>query len=198
MLRNNAPSGNEAGALIGAGFHERKQAHDRSAPRPPISASWRKTGGIRKGSSAMLHRLNPARLRLYPRRAIDAHWGCDPAAAPSRSQAGRALDVGCGAGLLAEPLARLGRDADRTGCRAREYRRRAASCRGQGLGARLSRGRRGDAGAGGALRPRRLDGGGGACRRTRRLRARPGRRARAGRADAALRRPTARRSPAWR
>ncbi|UZK65126.1 bifunctional 2-polyprenyl-6-hydroxyphenol methylase/3-demethylubiquinol 3-O-methyltransferase UbiG [Sphingomonas sp. M1-B02] len=59
-----------------------------------------------KGSSAMLHRLNPARLG-YIRRAVDAHWGDDGTAfAPL---AGRtALDVGCGAGLLAEPLARLG------------------------------------------------------------------------------------------
>lgn len=59
-----------------------------------------------KGSSAMLHRLNPARLG-YIRAAIDAHWGGDSAGfAPL---AGRtAIDVGCGAGLLAEPLARLG------------------------------------------------------------------------------------------
>jgi 2-polyprenyl-6-hydroxyphenyl methylase / 3-demethylubiquinone-9 3-methyltransferase len=59
-----------------------------------------------KGSSAMLHRLNPARLG-YLRVAVDAHWGGDPASfAPL---AGRtALDVGCGAGLVCEPLARLG------------------------------------------------------------------------------------------
>ncbi|WP_174291771.1 bifunctional 2-polyprenyl-6-hydroxyphenol methylase/3-demethylubiquinol 3-O-methyltransferase UbiG [Sphingomonas bacterium] len=59
-----------------------------------------------KGSSAMLHRLNPARLR-YLREAVDLHWGGDDRGfAPL---AGRtALDVGCGAGLLAEPLARLG------------------------------------------------------------------------------------------
>ncbi|MBC9034700.1 bifunctional 2-polyprenyl-6-hydroxyphenol methylase/3-demethylubiquinol 3-O-methyltransferase UbiG [Sphingomonas sp. JC676] len=59
-----------------------------------------------KGSSAMLHRLNPARL-AYIRESVDAHWGGDPASfAPL---AGRtAIDVGCGAGLLAEPLARLG------------------------------------------------------------------------------------------
>ncbi len=59
-----------------------------------------------KGSSAMLHRLNPARL-AYVREAIDAHWDGDGMSfAPL---AGRtALDVGCGAGLLAEPLARMG------------------------------------------------------------------------------------------
>ena len=59
-----------------------------------------------KGSSAMLHRLNPVRL-AFLRAAVDAHWGSDPAGL--RPLAGkRALDVGCGAGLLAEPLARLG------------------------------------------------------------------------------------------
>jgi 2-polyprenyl-6-hydroxyphenyl methylase/3-demethylubiquinone-9 3-methyltransferase len=59
-----------------------------------------------KGSSAMLHKLNPVRLR-YMRSAIDAHWGGDARA--MRPLADRlALDVGCGAGLLCEPLARLG------------------------------------------------------------------------------------------
>jgi 2-polyprenyl-6-hydroxyphenyl methylase / 3-demethylubiquinone-9 3-methyltransferase len=58
------------------------------------------------GSEAMLHKLNPVRLK-YIRDQIDQHWQCDEC---SRSPlAGRtALDVGCGAGLLAEPLARLG------------------------------------------------------------------------------------------
>jgi 2-polyprenyl-6-hydroxyphenyl methylase/3-demethylubiquinone-9 3-methyltransferase len=58
------------------------------------------------GASAMLHKLNPVRLK-YIRDRIDQHWQCDEC---SRSPlAGRtALDVGCGAGLLAEPLARLG------------------------------------------------------------------------------------------
>ncbi|PJI89212.1 bifunctional 2-polyprenyl-6-hydroxyphenol methylase/3-demethylubiquinol 3-O-methyltransferase UbiG [Sphingomonas koreensis] len=59
-----------------------------------------------KGASAMLHRLNPPRLR-YIREAIDAHWGGDPNS--FTPLAGKtALDVGCGAGLLCEPLARLG------------------------------------------------------------------------------------------
>src|SRR5687768_16913550 len=58
------------------------------------------------GSSAMLHRLNPVRLR-YLRDRIDQHWSLDER--DLRPLAGRrAADVGCGAGLLAEPLARLG------------------------------------------------------------------------------------------
>jgi 2-polyprenyl-6-hydroxyphenyl methylase/3-demethylubiquinone-9 3-methyltransferase len=59
-----------------------------------------------KGSEAMLHKLNPVRLK-YIRDQIDQHWQCDEC---SRTPlAGKtALDVGCGAGLLAEPLARLG------------------------------------------------------------------------------------------
>ena len=59
-----------------------------------------------KGSSAMLHKLNPVRLGFI-RSAVDAHFGGDgktrhPLIGKS------ALDVGCGAGLLCEPLARMG------------------------------------------------------------------------------------------
>ena len=58
------------------------------------------------GSSAMLHRLNPVRLR-YIREQVDRHWALDER--ERRPLVGkRAIDVGCGAGLLAEPLARLG------------------------------------------------------------------------------------------
>lgn len=61
-----------------------------------------------RGSSAMLHKLNPVRLG-YIRAAVDAHWGGDRKSI--RPLAGRtALDAGCGAGLLCEPLARLGAD----------------------------------------------------------------------------------------
>ncbi len=59
-----------------------------------------------KGPMASLHQINPVRLK-YLREAIDLHWGGDIRAA--RPLGGKsALDVGCGAGLLCEPMARLG------------------------------------------------------------------------------------------
>ena len=59
-----------------------------------------------KGSSAMLHKLNPVRLGFI-RAKINAHFGGDERSL--KPLAGKtALDVGCGAGLLCEPLARMG------------------------------------------------------------------------------------------
>lgn len=58
------------------------------------------------GSSAMLHRLNPVRLQFI-RSAIDAHFGFDyKERKPLKNLS--ILDVGCGAGLLCEPMARMG------------------------------------------------------------------------------------------
>jgi len=59
-----------------------------------------------KGPMASLHQVNPVRLGFI-RRAIDAHWpGADGQARPLAGKG--ALDIGCGAGLVCEPLARLG------------------------------------------------------------------------------------------
>ena len=83
-----------------------------------------------KGSSAMLHRLNPVRL-AFLREAVDMHWGGDiESAAPLAGKT--ALDVGCGAGLLCEPLARLG--ADVTGIDAAPENAAAAAAHAEGAG----------------------------------------------------------------
>jgi 2-polyprenyl-6-hydroxyphenyl methylase / 3-demethylubiquinone-9 3-methyltransferase len=59
-----------------------------------------------KGSSGMLHKLNPVRLGFI-RTAVDDHFGADPRSI--KPLTGKTvLDVGCGAGLMCEPLARLG------------------------------------------------------------------------------------------
>uniref|UniRef100_UPI00286E692A bifunctional 2-polyprenyl-6-hydroxyphenol methylase/3-demethylubiquinol 3-O-methyltransferase UbiG n=1 Tax=Sandarakinorhabdus sp. TaxID=1916663 RepID=UPI00286E692A len=59
-----------------------------------------------KGTSAMLHRITPVRVAHIRGLAL-AHFGLD--AKSRRPLSGlAALDVGCGAGLMAEPLARMG------------------------------------------------------------------------------------------
>ena len=59
-----------------------------------------------KGPMASLHQINPVRLR-FVREMIDMHWsGNSRDALPLKDK--QVLDVGCGAGLLCEPLARLG------------------------------------------------------------------------------------------
>ena len=59
-----------------------------------------------RGTSAMLHAINPVRLGYIRDQAL-AQFGRD-ARARSPFSGLRALDVGCGGGLLCEPLARQG------------------------------------------------------------------------------------------
>jgi 2-polyprenyl-6-hydroxyphenyl methylase / 3-demethylubiquinone-9 3-methyltransferase len=59
-----------------------------------------------RGPMAALHALNPVRL-AYIRDRAAAHFGRDPKRLDSLAGL-RVLDIGCGAGILCEPLARLG------------------------------------------------------------------------------------------
>ncbi|WP_454684384.1 bifunctional 2-polyprenyl-6-hydroxyphenol methylase/3-demethylubiquinol 3-O-methyltransferase UbiG [Ancylobacter moscoviensis] len=59
-----------------------------------------------RGKMGVLHKFNPVRL-AYLREKITAHFGRDDRAI--RPLEGlRLLDIGCGGGLLSEPLARMG------------------------------------------------------------------------------------------
>ena len=98
----------------------REKAHARKAPRKERAAA---AGSVdaeeiarfsalaeewwaAKGKFRPLHALNPTRLRFI-RDRLSAHYGRD--ADDLRPLEGLALlDVGCGGGLLAEPMARLG------------------------------------------------------------------------------------------
>lgn len=64
---------------------------------------WDPNGPLRA-----LHRINPPRLAFLRDRAV-RHFPPRPGADPLRPLAGlRALDIGCGGGLVTEPLARMG------------------------------------------------------------------------------------------
>ena len=58
------------------------------------------------GPMAALHKFNPVRL-AYIRDRVAARFGRDPSRLDSLAGL-RILDIGCGGGILAEPLARLG------------------------------------------------------------------------------------------
>lgn len=69
-----------------------------------ISAQW----WDEEGAFKPLHRLNPTRIR-YIRDQILNHFGKQDAGTTEQFLAGRTImDVGCGGGLVCEPLCRLG------------------------------------------------------------------------------------------
>ncbi|MEL7199699.1 MAG: bifunctional 2-polyprenyl-6-hydroxyphenol methylase/3-demethylubiquinol 3-O-methyltransferase UbiG [Pseudomonadota bacterium] len=83
-----------------------------------------------KGKMASLHQVNPVRLEFI-RDALDMHWdGKGLEAKPLTGMT--ALDIGCGAGLVCEPLARLG--ASMTGVDAAADNVAAASAHAEGSG----------------------------------------------------------------
>ncbi|WP_181701064.1 bifunctional 2-polyprenyl-6-hydroxyphenol methylase/3-demethylubiquinol 3-O-methyltransferase UbiG [Chthonobacter albigriseus] len=61
-----------------------------------------------KGKFKPLHKFNPVRLG-YLKREVSAHFGRD-AKSPAAFDGLRVLDIGCGGGLVCEPMARLGAD----------------------------------------------------------------------------------------
>jgi 2-polyprenyl-6-hydroxyphenyl methylase/3-demethylubiquinone-9 3-methyltransferase len=61
-----------------------------------------------KGKFRPLHKFNPVRL-TYIREKVIGHFGLDARAATPFDGL-RLLDIGCGGGLLCEPMARLGAD----------------------------------------------------------------------------------------
>ncbi|HUG61865.1 MAG TPA: bifunctional 2-polyprenyl-6-hydroxyphenol methylase/3-demethylubiquinol 3-O-methyltransferase UbiG, partial [Methylomirabilota bacterium] len=61
-----------------------------------------------KGKFKPLHKFNPVRLG-YLKREVSGHFGRD-AAGLKAFEGLRILDIGCGGGLVCEPLARLGAD----------------------------------------------------------------------------------------
>ena len=75
---------------------------DEVAKFAAMAASWWDPTGPFKP----LHKFNPVRLG-YLREKIGAHFGL-PEESPTALKGLRLLDIGCGGGLLAEPMARLG------------------------------------------------------------------------------------------
>jgi 2-polyprenyl-6-hydroxyphenyl methylase/3-demethylubiquinone-9 3-methyltransferase len=76
--------------------------HDEVAQFSRLSGQWWDA----HGPMAALHKFNPVRLAYARDRACE-HFGRDPKRLDSLAGL-RILDIGCGGGILSEPLARLG------------------------------------------------------------------------------------------
>lgn len=83
------------------------------------------------GKFAPLHRLNPLRIGYIRDRAA-THWQRDPlSGAPLQGLS--VLDIGCGGGLLSEPMARLGAEVTGVDAAARNIAVAALHAKGQAL-----------------------------------------------------------------
>ncbi|ORY79922.1 S-adenosyl-L-methionine-dependent methyltransferase [Protomyces lactucae-debilis] len=69
-----------------------------------LAATWWDT----EGSSALLHKMNPARISFMRRHLLAASDASQQLQASGWLAGKRVLDVGCGGGILTESLARLG------------------------------------------------------------------------------------------
>ncbi|HEY8351798.1 MAG TPA: bifunctional 2-polyprenyl-6-hydroxyphenol methylase/3-demethylubiquinol 3-O-methyltransferase UbiG [Sphingomonadales bacterium] len=101
MMDNSSATSRAAG---GAGVHASAASVDAEdvARFSAIAEEWWNP----EGPFRPLHRLNPARL-AYLRDVIGAHFERDPAdVRPFKDL--DVLDIGCGGGLVSEPMARLG------------------------------------------------------------------------------------------
>ncbi|MCB9988947.1 MAG: bifunctional 2-polyprenyl-6-hydroxyphenol methylase/3-demethylubiquinol 3-O-methyltransferase UbiG [Rhodospirillales bacterium] len=67
---------------------------------------WDESGPFRP-----LHRLNPARMS-YIRQQIEDHFSLSDPASLAPFKGLKVLDIGCGGGLVCEPMARLGADVN--------------------------------------------------------------------------------------
>ncbi len=137
----------ESGVTYSVGFHMATPTHPKPRPRSARSGLsnapvtpvreeiarfeadagdwWRANGAF-----AALHRLNPVRI-AFVRDAAMEHFGREH---PDRPLAGLSvLDVGCGGGLLCEPMARLGARVTGIDAGADNIRAAAAHARAAGL-----------------------------------------------------------------
>ena len=104
-------SGHGALKLAATGERQWQESvmHRRSTrPRSSVSRATPPTGGITRGPMAALHKFNPVRL-AYIRDQAAARFNRDSKKLDCLKGL-RMLDIGCGGGILSEPLARLGAD----------------------------------------------------------------------------------------